>query len=150
MDADSVQGKNLASLPASSFREIEEAGLVTRRQYPEIPVRAAHNLTEKALELAPDFEILGQWGKRRLEERKKKRLKTTPARTLSGPGLFYKRGRPQDPGETGRGTVRKAGTSAGGGLPAFLGHKPDTAQDHDGSQEIDRAQRLREKNGAGE
>ena len=47
---------------ASSLRELEEAGLVERTEYLEVPVRVEYCSTEKADRLMPVLEAFSQWG----------------------------------------------------------------------------------------
>lgn len=47
---------------ASSLKELEEAGLVNRVQYDEMPVRVEYNLTEDGYELMPILNQLTLWG----------------------------------------------------------------------------------------
>ena len=49
---------------ASSLRELEEAGLVTRRQFMEMPVRVEYSLTGVSAGLLPILAQLAQWGRR--------------------------------------------------------------------------------------
>lgn len=44
-----------------SLRELEEEGLVLRREYMEIPVRVEYETTEQTRELLPILEQLGAW-----------------------------------------------------------------------------------------
>ena len=53
---------------ASSLREMEEAGLVVRKQYEEMPVRVEYYLTEKSAMLRPAIEILGKWGREQVQQ----------------------------------------------------------------------------------
>jgi DNA-binding HxlR family transcriptional regulator len=50
---------------ASSLRELEAAGLVTRRQFPEMPVRVEYSLTEACGALMPILVQLRSWGMER-------------------------------------------------------------------------------------
>jgi len=52
---------------ASSLREMEEAGLVVRHQYNEMPVRVEYSLTEESQSIAPAISALGQWGRERVK-----------------------------------------------------------------------------------
>ena len=47
---------------ASSLRELEEAGLVDRTEYLEVPFRVEYCSTEKADRLMPVLEAFSQWG----------------------------------------------------------------------------------------
>ena len=46
---------------ARSLRELEQAGLVTRTEYLEVPVRVEYEITDKAKELEPILLQLAQW-----------------------------------------------------------------------------------------
>ncbi|MDR2500441.1 MAG: helix-turn-helix transcriptional regulator [Treponema sp.] len=47
---------------ASALKELEENGLITRKQYMEIPVRVEYSLTPACGELLPIIARLAQWG----------------------------------------------------------------------------------------
>ena len=47
---------------ASSLKELEEAGLVTRQQYLEMPVRVEYTVTGHCKNLMPIFGQLAKWG----------------------------------------------------------------------------------------
>jgi DNA-binding HxlR family transcriptional regulator len=47
---------------ASSLKELEEAGLINRRQFAEIPVRVEYTLTNACGELLPLLNQLARWG----------------------------------------------------------------------------------------
>lgn len=47
---------------ASSLKELEEAGLIIRTEYLEIPVRVEYSTTELADKLMPILEQLSDWG----------------------------------------------------------------------------------------
>lgn len=49
---------------ASSLKELERDGLVSRVQYNEMPIRVEYFLTPKAEELIPILQMLGAWGMR--------------------------------------------------------------------------------------
>lgn len=53
---------------ASSLKEMEEAGLVVRKQYEEMPVRVEYSLTEKSEMLAPAIHTIGDWGRKLIQE----------------------------------------------------------------------------------
>lgn len=46
------------------LRSLEAAGIVTRRQYAEIPVRVEYTLTDRGRDLAPVILEMEQWGRR--------------------------------------------------------------------------------------
>ncbi|PDO10486.1 MAG: transcriptional regulator [Candidatus Reconcilbacillus cellulovorans] len=43
------------------FRDLEGAGLIVRRVYPEVPVRIMYELTDKGKALKPILEKLQEW-----------------------------------------------------------------------------------------
>ena len=47
---------------ASSLKELEDAGLVKRTEYLEVPVRVEYSSTEKADKLIPILEAFSDWG----------------------------------------------------------------------------------------
>lgn len=47
---------------AKSLRELEEAGLVIRKEYLEIPVRVEYDTTERMTKLLPILNSLAAWG----------------------------------------------------------------------------------------
>ncbi|MEE8886283.1 MAG: helix-turn-helix domain-containing protein [Eubacteriales bacterium] len=51
---------------AQSLREMEQDGLVLRKQYDEMPVRVEYSLTPKAQSLIPILLELGAWGEKNL------------------------------------------------------------------------------------
>ncbi len=55
---------------ASSLKEMEHHGLVSRKMYDEMPVRVEYSLTDKSEMLAPAIEIIWGWGKEMLESNK--------------------------------------------------------------------------------
>ncbi len=56
-----VQGITNTML-ASSLKEMESDGLVTRVQYNEMPIRVEYFITEKSKELMPTLQSLAMWG----------------------------------------------------------------------------------------
>ena len=52
---------------ANSLKELEEAGLVERTEYLEVPVRVEYASTEKCDRLMPVLESLSDWGEEMLE-----------------------------------------------------------------------------------
>ena len=51
---------------ANSLKEMEEDGLVERKQYAEMPVRVEYSLTEKAKSIVPILLQLKRWGEENL------------------------------------------------------------------------------------
>ncbi len=47
---------------ASSLKELEKDGLVTRIQYNEMPIRVEYFMTDKSKELIPAMQLLAKWG----------------------------------------------------------------------------------------
>lgn len=56
---------------ASSLKELEAAGLLTRTQYPQVPVRVEYALTNNCEDLFPAFRIIGKWSRELLQTRTK-------------------------------------------------------------------------------
>lgn len=46
----------------SNLRELEDAGLLVRRVYPEVPPRVEYSLTEEGRSLGPVIEAMKAWG----------------------------------------------------------------------------------------
>mgnify|MGYP001419367283 CR=1 FL=1 len=44
------------------FKELEQAGIVSRHVYPEMPIRIEYELTEKGKALRPAMEAVKRWG----------------------------------------------------------------------------------------
>ena len=51
---------------AQSLKEMEEDGLIERRQYREMPVRVEYSLTEKAHSMIPILLEMKHWGEKHL------------------------------------------------------------------------------------
>lgn len=51
---------------AQSLKEMEEDGLIERKQYREMPVRVEYSLTEKAHSMIPLLLELKHWGEKHL------------------------------------------------------------------------------------
>lgn len=47
---------------ANSLRDLEEAGLVKRTEYLEVPIRVEYSSTEKADKLMPILQSFSEWG----------------------------------------------------------------------------------------
>lgn len=45
-----------------TLQELQEAGVIYRNQYNEIPPRVEYSLTDRGKELLPVFDVLGKWG----------------------------------------------------------------------------------------
>ncbi len=56
-----VQGITNTML-ASSLKELERDGLITRVQYNEMPIRVEYFITDKSRELIPIMQNLARWG----------------------------------------------------------------------------------------
>lgn len=56
-----------------SLKELEEHGLISRKQYEVIPPRVEYSLTERGKELLPTLDALYHWGKKQIEIDKAKR-----------------------------------------------------------------------------
>lgn len=54
---------------ASSLKELEEAGLVERTEYLEVPVRVEYSSTIKADKLMPVLESFSDWGEYMMAEK---------------------------------------------------------------------------------
>ncbi len=53
-----------STMLSSSLKELEADGLVSRRQYEEVPLRVEYSLTEKGRDLMPVFYEMARWGLR--------------------------------------------------------------------------------------
>lgn len=53
---------------SSSLKELEEASLVKRTEYLEVPVRVEYSTTSNADELMPVLEALSQWGENMMKK----------------------------------------------------------------------------------
>ncbi len=47
---------------ASSLKELEKDGLITRVQYNEMPIRVEYFITDKSRDLMPTLQALALWG----------------------------------------------------------------------------------------
>ena len=61
------------------LRELEEYGLVIRRQYNEVPPRVEYSLTERGKKLLPALAELYAWGREQLDFEKEAGLLDTKA-----------------------------------------------------------------------
>ena len=57
---------------ASSLKELEEEGLVERREYLEVPIRVEYSSTEMCDRLMPILEVLSDWGEDMMKKEAKK------------------------------------------------------------------------------
>lgn len=55
-------GKVSQKVLTSNLREMEDAGLVIRRVYPEVPPRVEYSLTETGKSLKPVIDAMWAWG----------------------------------------------------------------------------------------
>lgn len=53
---------------SQSLKELEQYGLVTRTQYPEIPPRVEYSLTEEGQVLIPFIRELSKWGAKQMSK----------------------------------------------------------------------------------
>ncbi|RNB87720.1 transcriptional regulator [Brevibacillus fluminis] len=54
---------------SQALKEMEDYGLVVRKQYMEIPPRVEYSLTEAGMELVPSLHSLAKWGKQMQNKR---------------------------------------------------------------------------------
>ena len=57
---------------ANSLKELEEEGLVERREYLEVPIRVEYSSTEMCDRLMPILEQLSDWGEDMMKKEAKK------------------------------------------------------------------------------
>ncbi|WP_289137810.1 helix-turn-helix domain-containing protein [uncultured Brevibacillus sp.] len=50
---------------SQALKEMEDYGLIARKQYMEIPPRVEYSLTEAGKDLVPSLQSLAKWGKQR-------------------------------------------------------------------------------------
>ena len=55
-----------ATMLANSLKEMEEDGLIVRKQYDEMPVRVEYQLTKKSRSIIPILLELKRWGEKYL------------------------------------------------------------------------------------
>lgn len=53
---------------SATLKELEQAGIVHREQYNEIPPHVEYSLTEKGKDLLPVFTELARWGEKHIED----------------------------------------------------------------------------------
>lgn len=53
-----------ARMLTERFKELEKEGIVTRKVYPETPVRIEYELTEKGYDLKPAMEEIHKWAQK--------------------------------------------------------------------------------------
>lgn len=82
---------------ATRLKELERAGVVSRRQYAEVPARVEYTLTPRGRDLAPILEEMTRWSRRwgRLARPRRSPV-TTPRR--DDPGLAWSRSGESNPG----------------------------------------------------
>lgn len=49
---------------STRLKELERAGVVTRRQYAEVPARVEYSLTPRGRDLAPILDEMSRWSRR--------------------------------------------------------------------------------------
>ncbi|TSB45907.1 winged helix-turn-helix transcriptional regulator [Alkalicoccobacillus porphyridii] len=52
---------------SSQLKELEADGMITRKEYPQVPPKVEYSLTPKAEDLLPVLEQLCEWGDRNRE-----------------------------------------------------------------------------------
>ena len=57
---------NAGAIRYNALRELERDGLVTRREYLEVPVRVEYSPTDSCRELLPILEQLSDWAETRM------------------------------------------------------------------------------------
>lgn len=50
-----------------TLRDLERNGLIIREEYDQIPPRVEYSLTESAKKLLPAIELIGQWGREKMQ-----------------------------------------------------------------------------------
>lgn len=53
----------------NTLKELEDAGLVIRKEYPEIPPKVEYRLSEEGETLIPIMDYLCEWGSERLRKK---------------------------------------------------------------------------------
>jgi DNA-binding HxlR family transcriptional regulator len=71
-----------ARLLTKQLRELEEAGLVNRTIYAEVPPRVEYRVSEEGESLRPIVEMLSKWGEARLQRQRTKQPPTHARRTV--------------------------------------------------------------------
>jgi len=49
---------------STQLKELENDGLITRKEYPQIPPKVEYSLSEKGLSLVPIIDEMCKWGKK--------------------------------------------------------------------------------------
>ncbi len=76
---------------SSSLREMESDGLVTRKQYPQMPVRVEYSVTERAKALWPILHRLSHWAAGVPFDSDEERVGQAPvpfSASMSGPEIY--------------------------------------------------------------
>lgn len=47
---------------SQQLKELEEEGLINRKEYPQMPPKVEYSLTDKGATLIPVLELMSQWG----------------------------------------------------------------------------------------
>lgn len=61
----------------STLKELENDGLVHRKEYPQVPPKVEYRLSEQGLSLIPVLETLCEWGEERLVAQDHKKTAVT-------------------------------------------------------------------------
>ena len=51
----------------ATLKELENDGLITRKEYPQVPPRVEYSLTKKGETLIPILDLMCQWGERNIK-----------------------------------------------------------------------------------
>lgn len=57
-------GRVIHKMMSQTLKELEQAGLINRHEYPQVPPKVEHSLTDEATELVPILGQLCDWGDR--------------------------------------------------------------------------------------
>jgi len=63
--------KNISqSMLTAQLRELEEAGIIHRKIYAEVPPKVEYTLTELGMSLKPIIQAMSSWGKKYVQDKK--------------------------------------------------------------------------------
>ncbi len=55
---------------SSTLKDLQNDGLITRKEYPQVPPKVEYSLTEKGMSLKPVLKMLCMWGQEHREKNK--------------------------------------------------------------------------------